>query len=84
MTLATSWWHGPAGHFYNCLVDDPSETPPEQQMFEIAVHSVAPPGSTKEKKFSWGIPATNERVESHFKVRTLSLSLNLFGSFPKF
>lgn len=35
-------------------------------MFEIAVHSVAPVASVTEKKFSWGIPATNERVESHF------------------
>ncbi|KAI9742698.1 MAG: hypothetical protein M1818_003839 [Claussenomyces sp. TS43310] len=67
MTSATSWWHGPNGHFYNCLVDDPSEISEEQQMFEIAAHSVAPPESVKEKTFSWGIPATNERVESHFK-----------------
>ena len=67
MTSATAWWHGPAGHFYNCLVDDPSETSEEEQMFEIAVHNVVPPASLdKTKKFSWGIPATNERVESHF------------------
>jgi len=67
MTSSTAWWHGPAGHFYNCLVDDPSETSEEEQMFEIAVHNVVPPASVdKTKKFSWGIPATNERVESHF------------------
>ena len=35
-------------------------------MFEIAVHNVVPAASVKEKRFSWGIPATNERVESHF------------------
>jgi salicylate hydroxylase len=62
----TAWWHGPAGHFYNCLVDDPSETPEDKQMFEIAVHNVVPAATVKEKRFSWGIPATNERVESHF------------------
>jgi salicylate hydroxylase len=66
MTSSTAWWHGPAGHFYNCLVDDPSEIPEEEQMFEIAVHNVVPAASVKEKRFSWGIPATNERVESHF------------------
>jgi salicylate hydroxylase len=66
MISSTAWWHGPAGHFYNCLVDDPSETPEEEQMFEIAVHNVVPAASVKEKRFSWGIPATNERVESHF------------------
>ncbi|TVY71450.1 FAD-dependent monooxygenase tropB, partial [Lachnellula suecica] len=66
MTSTTGWWHGPAGHFYNCLVDDPLETPEDQQMFEIAVHNVVPAATVKEKRFSWGIPATNERVESHF------------------
>ena len=66
MTASTAWWHGPAGHFYNCLVDDPFETPEDAQMFEIAVHNVVPAASVKEKRFSWGIPATNERVESHF------------------
>lgn len=66
MTSSTAWWHGLAGHFYNCLVDDPSETPEEEQIFEIAVHNVVPAASVKEKRFSWGIPATNERVESHF------------------
>lgn len=25
-----------------------------------------PPATIKGKRFSWGIPATNERVESHF------------------
>ncbi|PMD17737.1 salicylate hydroxylase [Hyaloscypha hepaticicola] len=66
MTSSTAWWHGLAGHFYNCLVDDPSETPEEEQIFEIAVHNVVPAASVKEKRFSWGIPATNEIVESHF------------------
>jgi salicylate hydroxylase len=35
-------------------------------MWEIAVHNVVPAATVKEKRFSWGIPATNERVESHF------------------
>jgi salicylate hydroxylase len=48
------------------LVDDPSETPEAEQMFEIAVHNVVPAATVKEKRFSWGIPATNERVKSHF------------------
>jgi salicylate hydroxylase len=66
MTSSTAWWHGPAGHFYNCLVDDADETPEDQQMWEIAVHNVVPAATVTEKRFSWGIPATNERVESHF------------------
>ena len=66
MTSSTSWWHGIAGHFYNCLVDDPSEIREDEQMFEIAAHNVVPAATVKEKRFSWGIPVTNERVESHF------------------
>lgn len=37
-------------------------------MFEIACRNVIDPSTSTEKRFSWGIPATNERVESHFKV----------------
>jgi salicylate hydroxylase len=75
MTESTAWWHGPAGHFYNCLVDDPNEKPKDEQLWEIAVHNVNPSLIGVEKRFSWGIPATNERVESHFaeydpRVRT--------------
>ena len=66
MTSSTAWWQGPAGHFYNSDVDDPDEVPEDQRMWEIAVHSIVPPETVKEKRFSWGVPATNERVESHF------------------
>jgi salicylate hydroxylase len=66
MTTSTAWWHGPAGHFYNCLVDSPEEKPKDDQFWEIAVHNVNPSLINTEKRFSWGIPATNERVESHF------------------
>jgi salicylate hydroxylase len=37
-------------------------------MFEIAARNVVDPETAKGKRFSWGIPATNERVESHFVV----------------
>lgn len=66
MISSTAWWHGPDGHFYNCLVDASSETSEDEQLFEIAAHNVVPAASVKETRFSWGIPATNERVESHF------------------
>ncbi|CZR53485.1 uncharacterized protein PAC_03364 [Phialocephala subalpina] len=66
LTVATSWWHGPTGHFYGSLVDDPSETSPEEQKFEIAARKVVDPTTDLGKKFSWGVPATKERVESFF------------------
>lgn len=60
-------WHGPTGHFYGSLVDDPSESPSGGHMFEIAARSVEDPSKATGKKFSWGVPATNERVLSHFE-----------------
>lgn len=68
MTIATTWWHGPAGHVYSSLVDDASETPQESQKFELAARSVIDPATATGKRFSWGVPATNERVESYFTV----------------
>jgi hypothetical protein len=73
LTPATTWWHGPSGHFYGSLVDDPDETPLEEQMFEIAARKVVDPTTVKGKKFSWGVPATKERVESFFTVSLLRL-----------
>ncbi|TVY12729.1 FAD-dependent urate hydroxylase, partial [Lachnellula arida] len=66
MTPATTWWHGPTGHMYSSLVDDPAEVKPEQQMFEIAARNVCDPATVTGKKFSWGVPATKERVEGFF------------------
>lgn len=68
ISTSTAWWHGPSGHVYFSLVDDPSEKAPDEQMFEIAGRNVIDPSTLTEKRFSWGIPATNQRVESHFKV----------------
>lgn len=65
---STSWWHGPSGHAYFSPVDDPSETAPEDEKFEISVRHVVDPEIDKERRFSWGIPATNERVAAHFTV----------------
>ncbi|KAH8817434.1 salicylate hydroxylase [Xylogone sp. PMI_703] len=67
LTASTAWWHGPAGHVYFSKVDDPQELPKEERMFEIAARNVVDPETVTGKVFSWGIPATNERVESHFQ-----------------
>ncbi|QKX57371.1 uncharacterized protein TRUGW13939_04483 [Talaromyces rugulosus] len=67
----TSWWHGPAGHCYFSLVDDPSEfsdssAPKSEQMLEVSCRYIIDPALDTERRFSWGIPATNERVTAHF------------------
>ncbi|KIW20754.1 hypothetical protein PV08_01332 [Exophiala spinifera] len=67
LTVSTSWWHGPSGHVYHSFVDDPDETPEEERYIEIAARNVVDPATVTGKTFSWGIPATNERVQSHFE-----------------
>jgi salicylate hydroxylase len=68
LTPLTQWWHGPTGHFYGSLVDDPAETKEEDQMFEIAARKVVDPATDLTKKFSWGVPVTKARVEGFFTV----------------
>jgi hypothetical protein len=68
VSTSTTWWHGPAGHTYFSPVDDPSEITPEKEMFEISVRYVVDPETDRERRYSWGIPATKERVEVHFTV----------------
>ncbi|PSS12635.1 hypothetical protein M430DRAFT_145036 [Amorphotheca resinae ATCC 22711] len=63
----TTWWYGRSGHVYLSPVDYPSETSPEERMFEISVRNVIDPATETGKRFSWGIPVTNERVESFFQ-----------------
>lgn len=64
------------------MVDDPNEVGEDERMFEIAARNVVDPETATGKTFSWGIPATNERVLSHFTVsasvpikRVLSLGM---------
>ncbi|KAI9825928.1 MAG: hypothetical protein M1819_000447 [Sarea resinae] len=63
---ATSWWHGPAGHVFFCPVDNPAEVGESERLFEIAARNTVDPETVVGKRLSWGIPATNERVQSHF------------------
>ncbi|KIX94173.1 uncharacterized protein Z520_10199 [Fonsecaea multimorphosa CBS 102226] len=62
----TSWWYGPAGHVYLSPVDDPEELDESERMFEISCRNLVDPETASGKRFSWGIPATNQRVQSHF------------------
>ncbi|KAE8548962.1 hypothetical protein EYB25_009345 [Talaromyces marneffei] len=67
----TSWWHGPSGHCYFSLVDDPSEFPDSstsssEQLMEISCRHLIDAALDTERRFSWGVPVTNERVNIHF------------------
>ena len=65
----TTWWYGKAGHVYTSPVDDPDELNDGQRMLEISCRNLVDPATDTRKRFSWGVPATNERVVSHFTVR---------------
>lgn len=38
-------------------------------LWEMTLRSYGDPAEESGKKYSWGIPATNERVARHFTVR---------------
>lgn len=68
----TSWWHGSDGHVYLSPVDDPEDVPDEKdRMFEISCRRTLDPSGQEGKVFSWGVPVTKERVDSHFTVRRI-------------
>lgn len=68
VTSGTSWWYVKGGHAYFSGVDDSSEIPLEDQLFELSVRSYHEP-DIPGRTVSWGIPATNERVQARFVVR---------------
>ncbi|KAM0724168.1 hypothetical protein Q7P37_000050 [Cladosporium fusiforme] len=62
----TTWWYGKAGHVYTSPVDDAAEMNDDQRMLEISCRNLVDPKTDTRKRFSWGVPATNETVLSHF------------------
>jgi salicylate hydroxylase len=72
----TTWWFGKSGHVYTSPVDDPGELSDEQRMLEISCRSLIDPAIDTRKRFSWSVPATNERVLSHFTAGVNTASQN--------
>lgn len=69
INTTTTWWYGKVGHVYTSPVDDASEFGDDKRMLEISCRNLVDPATDTRKRFSWGVPATNERVLSHFTVR---------------
>ncbi|KAK5046936.1 hypothetical protein LTR84_007290 [Exophiala bonariae] len=62
----TSWWYVKGGHVFLSGVDDPSEIEAGgEDLFELSVRSYHEP-DVPGRTVSWGIPATNERVQARF------------------
>ncbi|KAI1843029.1 hypothetical protein JX266_010718 [Neoarthrinium moseri] len=57
----TGWWHTPTTHVYF--------SPVGEGLWEIACRAWHDPATHSASKVSWGVPVTNEHVESHFTVR---------------
>jgi hypothetical protein len=68
ISSSLTWRHGPSGLVYFSRLDDSSEKAPDEQMVEISARNIIDSSISTEKRFSYGIPAANERGESHFKV----------------
>lgn len=56
----TAWWHLPTSHVYFSPVGD--------GFSEIAARELQDPKIHAGSKSSWGVPVSNEYVESHFTV----------------
>nr|OQO16649.1 hypothetical protein B0A51_14890 [Rachicladosporium sp. CCFEE 5018] len=65
----TTWWYGKDGHVYTSPVDDPEELCDEERMLEISCRNLVDPATDSRTRFSWGVPATNERVDYNPQVR---------------
>ncbi|KAM0708431.1 hypothetical protein Q7P35_005083 [Cladosporium inversicolor] len=66
VNTTTTWWYGKVGHVYTSPVDDASEFSDDKRTLEISCRNLVDPATDTRKRFSWGVPATNERVLSHF------------------
>ena len=71
VNTTTTWWYGKVGHVYTSPVDDASEFSDDKRTLEISCRNLVDPATDTRKRFSWGVPATNERVLSHFTVSTI-------------
>lgn len=71
VNTTTTWWYGKAGHVYTSPVDDASEFSDDKRTLEISCRNLVDPATDTRKRFSWGVPATNERVLSHFTVSSI-------------
>ncbi|OQO09005.1 hypothetical protein B0A48_05896 [Cryoendolithus antarcticus] len=69
ITETTTWWYGKDGHVYTSPVDDPEELCDEERMLEISCRNLVDPATDSTTRFSWSVPATNERVDYDPQVR---------------
>lgn len=74
ITKYTAFHHGPQRMFKCSVVSTREEIDEGKGLWEMTLRSYEDPARAKGNKYSWGIPATNERVAIHFKVCLYSSS----------
>ncbi|WVQ82084.1 hypothetical protein IAT38_004212 [Cryptococcus sp. DSM 104549] len=62
----TAFHHGPKRMFKVSVVSTKEEIEAGKGLWELTLRAFEDPETVTEPKFSWGIPATNERVASYF------------------
>lgn len=69
----TAFHHGPKRTFKCSVVSSQEEIDAGKGLWELTLRAYEDPAQAEGKKYSWGIPASNERVASHFTVSVLYL-----------
>lgn len=81
ITKYTAFHHGPQRTFKCSVVSSQDEIDAGKGLWEMTLRAFEDPGEAQTKgvkKYSWGVPASNERVASHFKV-SRRLYVPLYG-----
>ncbi|ROV94131.1 hypothetical protein VPNG_09338 [Cytospora leucostoma] len=70
ITKYTAFHHGPKRTFKCSVVSNQEEIDAGKGLWELTLRAYEDPALAKGKKYSWGIPVSNERVASHFTAFT--------------
>lgn len=68
ITKYTAFHHGPKRMFKCSVVSKKKEIEAGEGLWEMTLRSYEDPSEASGKKYRWGVPASNERVASHFTV----------------
>lgn len=69
ITKYTAFHHGPRRMFKCSVVSTREEIEAGEGLWEMTLRSYEDPETAQGTKYSWGVPASNERVAEHFTVR---------------
>lgn len=80
---STAFHHGPNTNFKCSIVSTAEEIAAGEGQWEMTLRYREDPAKVTEKKFSWGVPVSNDHVAKHFTVsmeRDVYLTVGLHTS----